>query len=110
MSQDTVAKNLVESLENRFCLHSIADEVLAVVGEKTDVKKPFVARVLAAVKEAFTSSGGTVTYPTLLGAMIATLETKDAVRQGASSPLCLRTWECGRRGVCGRSVRHCVTV
>ena len=73
--------------ENRFCLNSIADKVLAVVGEKTAVEKPFVARVLAAVTKAFTSRGETVAYPTLLGAMIATLETKDADRQGASNPL-----------------------
>ena len=86
--------------ENRFCLNSIADKVLDVVGEKTVVEKPFVARVLAAVTEAFTSLGETVTYPTLLGAMIATLETKDAERQGASnqSPVTvcvgLRTTRC----------------
>ena len=72
-------KNLTESIESRFCLNSIADEVLDVVGEKTAVERPFVARVLAAVTEAITSRGETVTYPTLLSGMIATLETKDAI-------------------------------
>ena len=72
-------KNLVESIESRFCLNSTADEVLDVVGEKTAVERPFVARVLAAVTEAITSRGETVTYPTLLSGMIATLETKDAI-------------------------------
>ena len=84
-------------------LAQLADKVLAVVRKKTVVEKPFVARVLAAVTKAITFRGGTVTYPTLLGAMIATLETKDAERQGASnqSPVTvyveLRTTRCVRQ-------------
>ena len=109
MSQDTAVKNLVESIESRFCLNSTADEVLDVVGEKTAVERPFVARVLAAVTEAITSRGETVTYPTLLSGMIATLETKDAIDK-EQVILCDCVPGIADDEVCGRSVRHCVTV
>ena len=78
-SRDTAVKSLTKSLENRLSLNGVTDDVLAAVAERATAEKPVAARVLMAVTEVIAFRGETVTYPTLMSGLIATLEAKDAI-------------------------------
>ena len=109
-SQDIAVKSLTKSLENRFSLNGVADDVLAAVGERAAAEKPVVARVLTAVTEVIVSRGETVTYPTLLSGLIATLEAKDAIDKAQVIIHNDHVHGIADDGSCCRSVRPCATV